>query len=382
MAADYSPECIRVLHLLKERRNVLISGSTGTGKSRLLNEVAEAFVTSQVETAAAPAPVHVRGAAVPIPNIIPQNSTTRLHSVWPAPHRKNRKVYRTTFHQNSKYREFVSGIVPITKDAGGFRVMPGTLYRASEHAKLSDAAALIIIDEINRGPAVQVFGGSIVAIEPDKRLSEDNQARRDTQFFELLDPGSGELVEYALPPHLYILAAMNQADASVEPLDVAFLRRWAPYHMRPDVTVLRAFWGLTDPTGIQLPDQPSEAKHVYEAALKAWEAINKRIQLGRGAEFQIGHGVFLTKQQIPPSDVTGALELIAEVWGYIQYHVEEVFFGDLRGYAAALNVTAGLRHHPYRLTETTYADEPRIDIQGPASVDGGTVYTLLRAIAG
>ena len=43
-----------------------------------------------------------------------------------------------------------------------------------------------IIDEINRGPAIEAFGGSIVAIEPDKRLDDNNQETVNTQKFEIL----------------------------------------------------------------------------------------------------------------------------------------------------------------------------------------------------
>jgi 5-methylcytosine-specific restriction protein B len=78
---------------------------------------------------------------------------------------------------------------------------------------------------------VQVFGGAIVAIESDKRLASDGAKLAETQFFEMLDPVSGDVIEYALPHDLYILAAMNQADASVEPLDnrvLASLGTYAP----------------------------------------------------------------------------------------------------------------------------------------------------------
>jgi 5-methylcytosine-specific restriction protein B len=83
-----------------------------------------------------------------------------------------------------------------------------------------------------------------VAIESDKRFAADGSRRAETQFFEILDPVSGDVIEYALPHDLYILAAMNQADASVEPLDVAFLRRWEPLRLEPDEKTLRAYYGL------------------------------------------------------------------------------------------------------------------------------------------
>lgn len=382
MANDVSQDALKVLRLLKDRRNVLISGSPGTGKSRLLGEVANAFITAVVAAEAAEKPVHVPGAAVAIPNQAPIEINQELQNVWPASTRANRKIFRTTFHQNSKYREFISGMVPIIGAGGGFRVMPGTLYRASEHAKLDEGAALLIIDEINRGPAVQVFGGSIVAIEPDKRLAEDNSALSETQFFEMIDPDSGEVVEYALPDHLYILAAMNQADTSVEPLDVAFLRRWAPFHLEPSNEILRGFFGLVAGEIEALPETPTDVTHVYEAAIQAWEAVNRRIQLGRGPEFQLGHGVFLVGRQSPPVDINAALIFVAEIWSYVRVHIDEVFFGDLRGVAAVLNIIGGPAGHPYKLNETTFADEPRVDMIGPKEINEDNVYVLLRAIVG
>lgn len=382
MANEITQEVKEVLQLLKDRRNVLISGAPGTGKSRLLGEVANAFITSSIATESAPVPVHIPGASVPIPSAIPADTNPGLQSIFPAPSRTNRKIFRTTFHQNSKYREFITGMVPIIGAGGGFRIMSGTLYRSSEHAKLADGASLLVIDEINRGPAVQVFGGSIVSIEPDKRLLEDNSNHPQTQYFEIIDPESSEIIEYALPEHLYILAAMNQADTSVEPLDVAFLRRWAPYNLEPNTDFLRNYFSLSETKIEPLPDTPTEIAHVYEAAIQSWEVVNSRIRLGRGAEFQLGHGIYLANNQTPPEVIQEALVFSAEVWGYIRMHIDEVFFGDLRGIAAVLNVIGGPQDHPYKLNETTFADEPRVDLIGPKKVDAENIYGLLRAIVG
>ncbi len=380
MTSSSKRKIVEILRLLRDRRNVLVSGAPGTGKSRLLSQVAHAFKNSSFLTGAAKGPVHVAGEAVAIPKEIPDGVDPEIQEVLPEPSRKDREVFRTTFHQNSKYREFVTGLVPAVGKSGEFRVMEGTLYRASEHGKKDDAAALLIIDEINRGPAVQVFGGSIVAIEPDKRLADDNSQRPETQFFEILDPGSGDVAEYALPSHLYILAAMNQADTSVEPLDVAFLRRWAPYKLAPEEGVLREVFGLSDDPADELPENPDNEKDVLEAAVQALSAINRRIALGRGEEFQLGHGVFLTGDGGVPTDVDAALHFTAEMWSYMRSHVDEVFFGDLRGVAATLNVAGGSENHPYKLEETTFADEPRVELTGPADVNAGNIYSILRAV--
>jgi 5-methylcytosine-specific restriction protein B len=291
-------------------------------------------------------------------------------------------VFRTVFHQNSKYRDFVTGLVPKvgTSGAAAFTVTQGTLYRASEFAK-SEGAALLIVDEINRGPAIQIFGGSIAAIESDKRLNPDGSPHANTQPFELLGL-DGETVEYSLPHDLYLLAAMNQADTSVEPLDVAFLRRWAPYRLEPAVSVLAAHLGVDLPLPSPLPTTPESAPDVYAAAIAAWEAVNRRISLGRGAEYQIGHGVMMLRDRPEGSSVSDALEYIDESWQLISSHIDEVFFGDTRGIAAVLNVGPESGSHPYRLEDVVFADEPRVEIVGPRPIPQGKLYALLRAIAG
>jgi len=261
-----------------------------------------------------------------------------------------------------------------------FRIVEGTLYRASQHAATQNGASLLIIDEINRGPAVQVFGGSIVAIESDKRLTPAGPAGPGTQYFEITRPPEGDIAEYALPHQLYIVAAMNKADTSVEPLDVAFLRRWAPLELEPDPAVLGTYFGVLVAPPQALPDVPATAGDVYDAMLRAWKAINARIRLGRGAEFQIGHGMLMGRS-IAATTLDDALIDAAETWGVIRAHVEEVFFGDLRGVAAVLNV-GSYQGHPYELNDPMFADEPRLELKGPRVITQANVYGLLRAVTG
>jgi 5-methylcytosine-specific restriction protein B len=376
MASD---DCKLALKLLARSRNVLVSGPPGTGKSKLLAEVALAFETAFGIAPSGGAPKLNPVGGIPIPP-----AAGGADKDIPAPTKTNRKVFRTVFHQNSKYRDFLSGITPAVNKAAGapdFAIVKGTLYRASEYAKAPNGAALLIIDEINRGPAVQVFGGAIVAIESDKRLAADGSKRAETQFFELLDPATGNVIEYALPHDLYILAAMNQADASVEPLDVAFLRRWEPLRLEPDEKALRNFYGLGAKGASDLPDAPASTADALEASVRAWVAVNEQVALGRGPEFQIGHGVLMSDLKPLTLPLEEALGVLCVGWARVRAHVEEVFFGDTRGIAAALNALDGPAFNPFKLTETTFADDLRFRLEGPTNFNEGNIYPALRAFA-
>jgi 5-methylcytosine-specific restriction protein B len=385
MADEFSQDCIDVLDRLRTSRNVLVSGPPGTGKSRLLGEVAKAFEIGVPAKGTSKFPVHNPKAPVPIPPP-PVDLPGGMVKAMPCPAKTSRQVFRTVFHQNSKHRDFATGMIPnIARKAGEpeFTIIRGTLYNASEHAKKNNCASLLTIDEINRGPAVQVFGGAIVAIESDKRLAADGTLKIETQSFPLLEPTTGQLVEYALPEDLYIVAAMNQADASVEPLDVAFLRRWEPFVLEPDEKVLRAYYGIGGASAFAgtLPDKPAELKHVHEASVRAWVKVNRRISLGRGPEFQVGQGLLMTGISAGMNQ-DEALVATARAWAKVRAHVQEVFFGDVRGIAATLNAIDGPDYNPIQLAEATFADDVKFELQGPAHIGADRIYDAIRAISG
>lgn len=355
-----------ILDLLYRKKNVLLMGAPGTGKSKIMNDVAKAFEATHTSTAQ---PVHMPSAPIPIP----ANPGPGVHPILSA---RNRKVFRTTLHQNSKYREFLSGITPVIGTQNGYEISKGILYRANEFAKQPDSAALLIIDELNRGPAVEVFGGSIVAIESDKRLSDQNQPLQTTQFFEMLSPVTGRMEEYAFSPNLYILAAMNQADVSVAPLDVAFLRRWQPQKLEPDYSILYDNFGV-DATA-PVPTSCQSATDVYAVAIKALEKINAVISIGRGKDYQLGQGVFLSTKPLS-NNVADALTFVAEAWCMIYAHIEELFFGDCTAIAYVVN--ANSPKSPYTTKEVSFADETKMILQC-GNIDTQTIFDLYLSIAG
>lgn len=355
-----------VLRALATRKNVIISGPPGTGKSRLLNKVRDLFEWHSSKMGADPE------GDIPLPE-----ERGNIPEWFPSPQCEvGRRTFTTVFDQNTKYRDFMRGLVPKVGEAGVFMVTSGTLYRATAYALERGQAALVIVDEINRGPAVAAFGSALVGLEPDKRLGADGERLPTSQQFELLGD-NGELVTYALPADLYVLAAMNEADTSVEPLDVAFLRRFAPYRLEPQPAVLRSHFNLPQALG-EVRKFPSSPEDVYEALSRAWTTLNRQILLARGAAYQLGHGA-LMHRPAPMGSLQAAQDYTSEAWATLRAHLDEVFFGDIRAMADVLRVEE--ETSPYDLEEAMFAGQSVSRVVGPLRPDANELYRLLSTIA-
>ncbi len=367
----YSNEALKILSTLSAKHNVILSGPPSCGKTFLLQEVADAFSHGGGSASSQPTQPVAVVQKVAIPKQVGSggNTITGL----PSASRTSRHVERIAFSANTRSRDFTTAFVPsVGNQHAGFQVAKGALIRANE-AALNGAAALLIIDEMNRGPAVQLFGDAIVSIERDKRLGPDDKPTRDSWPLHILDD-QGQVVEMHLSSHLYILAALNQADVSIEPLDVAFLRRFEPISLSPQAEVIRDKLKASG----NAPEVPSSAGDVVEVAVRAWEEVNKRIALGRGPDFRIGHGIFL-EPATPPSDSNEALDRACGWWKRIETHVQEVFFGDLIGAGVVFNESPD--GSGYKIVSTAYGADQKQQLVAPTiSVD--TVYDVLRQVAG
>lgn len=376
---QYSTECLAVLELLKTRKNVLITGAPACGKTTLMSEIATAFKQGYLPEQVVPTtPTHVSG-SVGLPSKIPaKTSTARPIPELPSPSRKNREVFRTVFEANSKPRDFLSGLIP--KVGAGltglsFAVTEGKLVTANKHAEQSEGAALLLIDELNRGPAVQLFGNAIVALESDKRLNDDDQVIEGSSFpFEVMGQ-DGVMKSCYLSSHLYIVAAMNQADVSVEPLDVAFVRRWTPFPLFPRPELVRTKLEAAG-AGAPLGQRPTAPGEVVEALVRAWESVNEQIEIGRGPEFKIGHGIIFSRAKAPLADVNQALDVAVACWRAIMAHVDEVFYGDPFGVAATLR--AGTAEGVYKLVSVPFGQEQRHVLRSPPELNRENIYRLLQ----
>ena len=90
----------------------------------------------------------------------------------------------------------------------------------------------------------------------------------------------------------------------------------------------------------------------------------------------------MTPSGTAPSNLDQALALAVLSWNGVRAHLNEVFFGDIRGLAVALNVTGENAQHPYTLQEVFFGDEPKQELRGPDAVTPGDIYKILSAVAG
>ena len=348
----------QVFAALRRRKNVLITGPPGTGKTRLLGEVAHWFEQ-------APGVGYDPEGDVPFP---PSDESDWL----PSPDRADRKSYKVIFHPGTRYRHLLRGLEPVPNAPGSFRYSKGTLFEANEHASTPNGAALLVIDEINRGPAVEAFGDSIVSIEADKRLDDTNQPGPQS-YPTRLSSEDGQLEDYYFSPHLYLLAAMNLADASVAPMDVAFLRRWAPFELLPDIAVARDALGLAQGSG-----SAGSSDELLGAFVDAWERVNDRISLLRGVEYQLGHAVAIPEPGRDLSNAVLAVSFVKERWSQLERHVHELFFGDPRAEVAVLG---GIAEETYRIEEGYLRTELTTRVIHPKPSTQEEWTAILKAVA-
>lgn len=119
------------------------------------------------------------------------------------------------FHPTYSYEDFVEGFRPVaTTDGSGaaLTVQPGPLKRiADEASKAPNKPFVLVIDEINRANIAKVFGELYFLLEYRQ------------QEIELLY-SAGE--RFSLPDNLFIIGTMNTADRSIALLDAAMRRRF------------------------------------------------------------------------------------------------------------------------------------------------------------
>ena len=150
---------------------------------------------------------------------------------------KFERVFRTTFHPDYDYAQFVGAYKPKKEgNAITYSFVPQIFakayaaawkqYFAAGNVSTADNQVYLVIEEINRGNCAQIFGDIFQLLDRDSEGFSQYSIDADCDFAEWLKEngiGDGKL---KLPPNLNILATMNTSDQSLFPMDSAFKRRF------------------------------------------------------------------------------------------------------------------------------------------------------------
>lgn len=225
-----SAEYTRLKSLLLGKKNIILQGAPGVGKTYSAKRLAY--------------------------SIIGEKNESRIEFIQ--------------FHQNYSYEDFIMGYKP--KEDGGFELKRGVFYNFCKKAQSDpNKDYFFIIDEINRGNMSKIFGELLMLIENGYRgeMHEIRLAYNDEHFF--------------VPENLYIIGMMNTADRSLAMIDYALRRRFSFFDIVPGF----------DTEGFNKYKENLNSE-TFNQVIDAIKALNAEIaeddSLGQG--FCIGHSYF------------------------------------------------------------------------------------------
>lgn len=166
-------------NLLMHKKNLILKGSPGVGKTYMAKRLAYSIMKKKADN----------------------------------------QILSIQFHQSYSYEDFIEGIRP---NLNGEFVYTSGVFKVFAERAMNDPNNnyFCIIDEINRGNLSKILGELMKLIEYDKRNVEN-----------VILPYSKE--QFTVPSNLYIIGTMNTADRSLAMVDYALRRRFAFYDVKP-----------------------------------------------------------------------------------------------------------------------------------------------------
>ena len=245
---------LKVAQILKTKKNIILQGAPGTGKTYSTAAVALATI------------------GVDISNLSREEIMLEYEK-----RKKARQIGFVTFHQSFDYEDFIEGLKPeIVKGSVTYKIEDGIFKRICDDARkvIDKSNFVLIIDEINRGNISKIFGELITLIEADKREGTNNR-------LTVTLPYSKE--EFSVPDNLHIIGTMNTTDRSVGSIDYAVRRRFAFYTIPSQWSVVDAFYGNDE-------EQKQKAKALFDAV---WYFLEKtKVDMDMD-DLMVGHSYFM-----------------------------------------------------------------------------------------
>ena len=228
--------------LITEKKNIILQGSAGVGKSYAAKRLAYSIIGEK----------------------------------------DNERVKMIQFHQSYSYEDFIMGYRPTES---GFELKEGVFYKFCEDARNDEGNDyFLIIDEINRGNISKIFGELFMLIENDKRGEEyalELVYKDDKKFF--------------IPENLYIIGLMNTADRSLAMLDYALRRRFIFIDIEP---------AFNKPQFKNDLENKNIDKDLINKIIEKFTKLNETIKndktLGKG--YTIGHSYFCNRKNLNKED--------------------------------------------------------------------------------
>lgn len=221
----------KISSLLKYKKNIILQGPPGVGKTFVSKRLAYSLMGSKDES----------------------------------------RVEMVQFHQNYSYEDFVMGFRP---EETGFSLQYGIFHDFCQKAiDNPEQDYYFVIDEINRGNLSKIFGELFMLIERDKRD-------------EFVTMGYSKK-KFTVPGNLYLIGTMNTADRSLAQLEVALRRRFAFVALNPAFNEKWREHMIKENVSAEMVDRIQQTVETLN------DEIVTDYQLGSG--YAIGHSFFTDK---------------------------------------------------------------------------------------